>query len=64
VGAAMKPSQSTPLREPHIKRDHVDGPLLVMSDGALHWLTLWERICLALGWHDEHTLERKHWDKL
>jgi hypothetical protein len=60
----MKPSQSTPLREPHIKRDHVDGPLLVMSDGALHWLTLWERICLALGWHDEHTLERKHWDKL
>jgi hypothetical protein len=51
-------------REPHIKRDHIDGPLLVMSDGALHWLTLWERLCLAVGWHDEHTLERKYWDKL
>lgn len=51
-------------REPHIKRDHIDGPLLVMSDGAMHWLTLWERLCLAVGWHDEHTLERKYWDKL
>lgn len=62
----MTSSSNTPYRQaaqPHIKRYHVDGPLLVMRDGALHWLTLWERLCLAIGWHDEYTLERKHWEK-
>ena len=52
-----------PNAQPHIQWNHVDGPLLVMSDGAMHWLTWLERLCVLIGWHDTHTLERKHWDK-
>ena len=56
--------QRGPDPEPNIHWKHIDGPLLVMRDGQMHWLTLWERLCCALGWHDARSLERKHWDKL
>lgn len=46
---------------PHIKRHHVDGPVLCLRDGRMHWLTLWERLLLALNKTDALALERKHW---
>lgn len=37
------------LREPaHLQSDHIDGPLLSWG-GQLHWLTLLERLALAVG---------------
>jgi hypothetical protein len=47
-------------REPYIQRRHVDGPLLCMSDGGLHWLTLWERLLFGLGLIDARTLDLKY----
>lgn len=44
-------------------RSHVDGPLLRMRDGQLHWLTPWERLLFWLGRTDAETLERKWWDR-
>ena len=53
--------------QPHIEPDNIDGPLLVMRDGRLHWLTSWERFLLAVGWYDRfegaYILERKYWRK-
>lgn len=40
---------SSLVSKPRIKRDHIDGPMLVMGDGRIHWLTLWERVLLRLG---------------
>lgn len=45
---------------PHIKQRHIDGPMLVMRSGEIHWLTLWERLLLWLGKTDAFRLERKH----
>lgn len=42
---------------PRIKWGHVDGPLLVMRDGSLHWLTLWERFMCWLGLSDALVIE-------
>lgn len=36
------------LAEPHIKWDHVDGPMLVCRDGSLHWPTRIELILVKL----------------
>lgn len=44
---------------PHINRRHIDGPLLTFRDGQMHWLTMWERILLALGLMDAEKLELK-----
>lgn len=46
-------------REPYIKPNHIDGPLLVFSDGQMHWLTLWERIQYRLGLTDANKLQLK-----
>ncbi len=43
---------------PSIQPNHIDGPLLVLRDGQLHWLTLWERIQFALGWTDAEKIEQ------
>lgn len=48
--------------QPHLQMDHIDGPLLRLRDGRLHWLTLLERVLLAIGYHDAYSIERKHWD--
>jgi hypothetical protein len=45
---------------PSINRHHIDGPVLVFSDGQMHWLTLWERLQFALGRTDASKLEAKH----
>lgn len=45
---------------PSINRHHIDGPVLFFSDGQMHWLTLWERLQLALGRTDATKLEAKH----
>jgi hypothetical protein len=45
---------------PSINRKHIDGPLLYMRNGEMHWLTWRERFQLWLGRTDALTLERKH----
>lgn len=42
------PAESV-LAGAHIQWNHVEGPLLTWA-GALHWLTLWERIQLFFRW--------------
>lgn len=46
---------------PWINRKHIDGPVLCLRDGRLHWLSTWERIQFRLGFTDEWKLESKHW---
>ena len=48
---------------PHITLNHVDGPMLCMRDGRVHWLTWRERIALFFGKIDALDLERKHWNR-
>ena len=43
-----------------INRKHIDGPLLVCSDGTLHWLTLFERILFAAGFTNVEKLNVKY----
>lgn len=45
---------------PHIKANHIDGPLLCMRSGELRWLTAWERVLLWFGKVDAEILERKY----
>lgn len=45
---------------PEINRKHIDGPLLYMRNGEMHWLTPWERLLLWLGKTDALLLEKKH----
>lgn len=46
-------------RPPHINRRHIDGPLLVFSDGQLHWLTLAERVLFFMGLTDAEEIQRQ-----
>jgi hypothetical protein len=43
--------------EPFIQWNHMDGPLLVRSDGQVHWLTWGERISVRLGLTDAKRLD-------
>lgn len=52
--------QFNPDAEPWIMWGHIDGPLLHMRDGQIHWLTLWERLLYTFGCTDEFVLERKY----
>jgi hypothetical protein len=45
---------------PYIHWEHIDGPLLHMRNGQLHWLTWRERFSVWLCRDNEFTLERKH----
>jgi hypothetical protein len=49
---------------PYIKWEHIDGPLLVYSDGQMHWLTLWERFRCWLGKDDAESIQAKRRDDL
>jgi hypothetical protein len=40
--------------------DHIDGPLMYLSNGQLHWLTLRERLALWLGLTTEQAINDKH----
>jgi len=44
---------------PEIELDHIDGPVLIMRDGSMHWLTLWERLNVWIGRDDAMTLESR-----
>jgi len=44
---------------PSINQHHIDGPLLIFSDGQLHWLTRFERLQFALGMTDANKLEAR-----
>ena len=46
--------------QPFIQPNHIDGPMLCMRTGEVHWLTLFERIKFVFGWTDAYKLERKH----
>ena len=50
--------------KPTINRRHIDGPLLYMRTGELHWLTLWERVLLFFGRTDAEKLESKYRPRL
>lgn len=45
---------------PYIEGKHIDGPMLVFTDGQCHWLTLWERFVVWLGLTDAELLQWKH----
>lgn len=48
------------FRPAEINWKHIDGPLMYLSNGQLHWLRRWERIQLFFGWVDIHDLDEKH----
>ncbi len=50
----------SPDSEPHIKWDHIDGPLLYCTDGTIHWLTLLERLYFKMGWVTLEELDLKY----
>ena len=39
--------------------NHIDGPLMYLSNGGLHWLTWRERLALWLGLTDEDSIDAK-----
>lgn len=53
-GAALTVS----YQKPHINWRHIDGPLLYFSDGQMHWLTIWERVCCWFGFGNEWKIQR------
>lgn len=44
---------------PSINANHIDGPVLHMRSGEMHWLTMWERFQLWRGKADAYSLEHK-----
>ena len=46
--------------KPHIKWNHIDGPLLYCRDGTLHWLTTVERLWLRMGFTNINQLDEKY----
>jgi hypothetical protein len=49
--------------EPHIKWNHIDGPLLYCRNGRIHWLTLIERVWLKAGLTTIEKLDEKYCTK-
>lgn len=45
---------------PHIQWNHIDGPLLHMRTGEIHWLTWRERFALFFRQTNVYVLELKH----
>ena len=52
--------QRGPNPTPHIKWKHIDGPLLICSDGTPHFLTKVERLWFRLGLTSLEQLDAKH----
>lgn len=50
----------TDFQPAEINWKHVDGPLLYLTNGQLHWLTRWERVQLFFEMTDIHELDMKH----
>ena len=49
--------------KPFIKWKHIDGPVLCLRNGEMHWLTLWDRLRVWLRLDDARSLERKYWNE-
>lgn len=49
-----------PGARPFVHWSHIDGPLLVCSDGSCHWLALGERIGHRWGFVSLEALEKKY----
>ncbi len=45
--------------KPHIKWNHIDGPVMHLSDCRMHWLTWPERIALWLRLTTVERINRK-----
>lgn len=45
--------------KPGLVMNHVDGPMLYFSDGQVHWLSMGERLLVAMGFADAEALQRK-----
>lgn len=56
MGLVGRPKGSKPT----VNWKHIDGPLLIMTDNTLHWLTLWERFQLYFGYITLEELDIKH----
>lgn len=52
--------QRGPDAKPHIKWNHVDGPLLICADGTPHFLTMQERLWLRFGFTSIEALDKNH----
>jgi hypothetical protein len=48
-----------PLPKPSVIAGHIDGPLLIFSDGQMHWLSVSERVMVRLGLHNAASLQVK-----
>jgi hypothetical protein len=46
--------------KPHIKWNHVDGPLLICRDGTPHFLSAWERFLFRANFLTIEELDRRH----
>lgn len=46
-------------RAPSVQWNHIDGPLLIRTDGTLHWLSWLERFALLLNLTDARRIEDK-----
>jgi len=46
---------------PHINANHIDGPMLVLRDGRVKWLSWGDRLLLWIKKTDAEKLERKYW---
>lgn len=46
-----------PMPSPIIIPNHIDGPVLVFSDGQMHWLSIAERLMVRFGMHDADSLQ-------
>lgn len=49
-----------PDAAPEIVWKHIDGPMLCLRNGQVHWLTLWERFRCWMELDNAFTLEKKH----
>ncbi len=56
----MNEVRVSPDAKAFIKWNHVDGPMLVCTDGMVHWLSLLERVWLRAGLTTLEELDAKY----
>ena len=58
MGVSRREADGTPCTTPELQMNHVDGPLLITRFGEPHWLSLFDRLMLKLGWTNAVKLEQ------
>jgi hypothetical protein len=53
-------TKKCPIPKPKIDWDNMCGPVLYVTDGSFHALTLWEMVKLNLGLTSVERLNRNH----